>query len=100
MVAGSAKAGNRKAFAASLAAVFNALCCDGGEEGFCASRQLLCQILLTTVNPASAAASAAGDECDPAWEWLERILLKCCSSGLVARLYRLLQPRAPGEDVW
>lgn len=101
MVAASARAKHRKAFAASLAAVYGTLCTPDAStdclEYLCTSRQLWCQVLLTTV---MATGEAEAEEQDPAWEWLLRILVKCCERGRLKRLFQLLRPRAQVDNVW
>lgn len=115
MVAASARAKHRKAFAASLAAIYGTLCTPDASidclEYLCTSRQLLCQVLLTTVMAsgeakaeaeakAAAEADAEGQEQDPAWEWLLRLLVKCGERSCLKRLFQLLRPRAQGDNIW
>lgn len=88
MVAAASKLGSRKAFAATLAAIYNGLCSVPNlAVQFAESRGLLCQVLLTAI------VSAQTD--DPALEWLHRIVTKCIERQVLVTIFARLDSRHP-----
>lgn len=95
MIAASARNKSRLAFAASLSAIYNTLMTPDfpALDRLCANRQLLCQILLQSVQQTA--------EEDPSREWLLLIFSKCVCEGRLEQIFSLLQSRAAaGLGVW
>lgn len=93
MMAASARTRNksRLAFAASLSAIYNTLMTLDfpALDNLCANRQLLCQILLQSVQ-------TAAEKEDPSREWLLLIFSKCVCEGRLEQIFSLLQSSLDG----